>query len=148
MRRPAQIKAIERILDANINRAKEGLRVCEEITRFILEDKLLTASFKKTRHAILGITRKFLSPSSLLAARESEKDVGREIKEAAELKRKSCQDIFFANIQRIKESIRVLEEFSKLINPSIALECKRIRYGIYALEKKVTKKLSRLRNNR
>lgn len=140
-----KIKSINRILDANINRAKEGLRVCEEITRFALNSRNLTEDFKKIRHGIDSLVKNF-SSLDLLKMRSSLKDVGRSIY-VNELKRKNLQDIFFANIQRVKESIRVLEEFSKLQNSDLAVRFKRMRYGIYDIEKKVAKRISALRNH-
>lgn len=138
---------LNRILDANINRLKEGLRVCEEITRFLLNDRALTEDFKKIRHKVNSIANSFLSPRDLLSGRKSRTDVGRDIY-ADELKRKDTRDIFFANIQRAKESTRVLEEFSKLKNTGIAIEFKKIRYGLYELEKKSVKKIETLHHSR
>jgi len=69
--------------------------------------------------------------------------VGRDIL-ANELKREGPKDIFFANIQRVKESIRVLEEFSKLTNIKSSLKFKRARYKIYAIEKKAAGRISAL----
>lgn len=140
-------KITHRIIDANINRAKEGLRVCEEITRFILNSHSLTSEFKRIRHNIDRIFKRLPSNITLLKERQSLKDVGREIY-INELKRRNYQDIFLANIQRVKESIRVLEEFSKLINTDIAVEFKRARYRIYEIEKKVTKRIASLRHYR
>jgi thiamine-phosphate pyrophosphorylase len=136
---------VNRILDANINRAKEGLRVCEEITRFILNSPNSTEDFKKIRHEIDSIVKNF-SSLELLKVRSSFNDVGRAIY-VNELKRNNLQDIFFANIQRVKESIRVLEEFTKLKNSSGAVKFKRLRYRIYDIEKKVAKRISALRNH-
>jgi len=136
-----KIDSANRIIDANINRAKEGLRVCEEITRFILDNYNLTTEFKKIRHRTDAILRYFPRNTELLKERESLRDVGRKIY-INELKRKDYRDIFFANIQRVKESIRVLEEFTKLINKDIAVKFKRLRYAIYELEKKAAKRIS------
>ena len=140
---PKTSKVINRIIDANINRTKEGLRVCEEIARFILDSRHLTSELKKIRHrvelAFNHLPRKIL----LLEERESLSDVGKCLY-INELKRKNYQDIFFANIQRVKESLRVLEEFSKLINKNIAIEFKKIRCDIYESEKKFAKKISSL----
>jgi hypothetical protein len=36
----------------------------------------------------------------------------------------------------VKESVRVLEEFTKLINKGLAVRFKELRYDIYELEKK------------
>jgi len=131
----SKTKVIYRIIDANINRAKEGLRVCEEITRFILDNRKLTTEFKKIRHKTDGILKYLPKNIELFKERKSEADVGRKIY-ANELKRRNCQDIFFANIQRVKESVRVLEEFTKLINKGVAVRFKELRYDIYGLEKK------------
>lgn len=139
-----KIKTINRIIDANINRAKEGLRVCEEITRFILNDRRLTGAFKTIRHGLDGISRS-LCPckSELTEARESGKDIGRDIY-ANELKRNNINDIFFANIQRAKESVRVLEEFAKLSDASLAKKIKMIRYSLYEIEKNAIRKIRAL----
>lgn len=140
---PKTSGAINRIIDANINRAKEGLRVCEEITRFILNNRDLTSDLKDTRHRIDLIFKQLPKKIILLEQRKSLKDVGRHLY-SNELKRGNCQDIFFANIQRVKESIRVLEEFSKLINMKTAIEFKKIRYDIYETEKRFAKKAASL----
>lgn len=134
---------VDRIIDANINRLKEGLRVLEEIARFILNNHMLTTEFKKTRHKIdLVMKGRF---SDLIKSRKILSDVGRKI-HIEELKRKNIKDIFFANIQRVKESIRVLEEFSKLKDKNTALEFKKLRYNIYGIEKKIAKKIASLSN--
>ena len=127
-----------RIIDANLNRAKEGLRVCEDICRFILDDKKATSVFKSIRHQLTAVMSS-LKISCLVQCRDIENDVGRPTT-TAELKREKITDIFFANSQRVKESIRVLEEFLKLINRKTAQDLKALRYKIYALEKKVTQK--------
>lgn len=129
-----------RILDANINRAKEGLRVCEEIARFILNSRSLTLELKKIRHKIDSLLKYLPAKESLISKRQSLADVGKGTY-ASELNRKNCQDIFFANIQRVKESLRVLEEFTKLSDIKTAVNFKRIRYGIYEIEKKIIKRL-------
>ncbi len=131
----SKTKIIYRVIDANINRAKEGLRVCEEITRFIIDNRRLTEEFKKIRHKTDAILKCLPKNAELFRERKSETDVGRKIY-ANELKRNNCQDIFFANMQRVKESVRVLEEFTKLINKSTAVRFKELRYDIYGLEKK------------
>lgn len=138
---------VYRVIDANINRLKEGLRVCEEITRFILNSRAFTSEFKKIRHRTDAILRCFPGHMALFQERESLRDVGGRIY-GNELKRKSYQDIFFANIQRAKESVRVLEEFTKLIDKNIAVKLKRLRYDLYELEKKVAQRIPPLCNRR
>ncbi|OGX45292.1 MAG: hypothetical protein A2321_01935 [Omnitrophica WOR_2 bacterium RIFOXYB2_FULL_45_11] len=140
-------KGILRIIDANQNRLLEGLRVCEEITRFIILDKRLTLNFKNLRHNVTDLTKKWkIKDTKLLDSRDSLKDIGKpSIKE--ELKRRNCQDIFFANIQRAKESARVLEEFSKLENKRISAGFKDIRYRLYQIEKNSDSKIRNIRGN-
>jgi len=129
------ISGVARIIDANINRAREGLRVCEEIARFIIESPSLTVGFKGIRHNFKVASQKLLPITELLKERDSRGDIGRDIY-GNELKRKNYRDIFFANIQRVKESIRVLEEFAKLKNKNTAVIFKKMRYRLYEIEKR------------
>ncbi len=146
--KPIKADAIERILDANINRLKEGLRVSEEVSRFILENRALTLEFKKIRHSIDIAVKQLPDRGTLLNHRNSLTDVGARVSLRSEFQRSDFRDIFFANIQRVKESLRVLEEFSKLKNLGAALEFKKLRYKAYALEKRIAKKLPSLCHNR
>lgn len=130
-------KGIYRVIDANANRAREGLRVCEDICRFILDKRTETRKIKDIRHALTEQIRS-LNSLKMLACRDIEKDVGKQ-SILTELKRKEIQDVFYANSQRVKESLRVLEEFAKLIDEKAALEFKSMRYKIYAVEKNTIK---------
>jgi hypothetical protein len=134
-------KGVDRIIDANLNRAHEGLRVCEEIARFILNSRVFTSELKNARHQVSLIARSERIFDHLIRQRKSLEDPGKEIY-GHELKRKDCRDIFFANMQRAKESIRVLEEFSKLKSAHSAIRFKRIRYQIYEIEKKIAQRLA------
>lgn len=142
MRKDFKLKSVKRILDANINRLKEGIRVCEEICRFALKSPAATQELKRLRHAV-DRSIKRLPLKGLIRARDSGKDIGRRIY-ANELKRNSLSDILFANIQRAKESLRVLEEFTKLVDKKAAVEFKEIRYFLYATEKKIAGKVAAL----
>ncbi|HLD69799.1 MAG TPA: thiamine-phosphate pyrophosphorylase [Candidatus Omnitrophota bacterium] len=128
-------KKLLRIIDANFNRAKEGLRVCEDVCRFILDDRVKTRQFKILRHR-LSEKVSVLTFGKLVDCRNIDGDVGKK-STAVELKRRNTSDIFYANAQRSKESLRVLEEFAKLLSPRLGEDLKNIRYQIYALEKKV-----------
>lgn len=106
----------------------------------------LTAQFKKTRHQIDSAVNALpVGRVRLLNYRQSLDDAGRTI-HSGELKRQNIQDVFLANIQRVKESIRVLEEFLKLTDKNSALRFKKIRYSVYEIEKKAARKLPSLRN--
>ncbi len=127
-----------RVMDANLNRAKEGLRVCEDICRFVYDQRQWTNSFKTIRHQLTGAAQG-IGILKLLSARHVEGDVGKKTLNA-ELARKRIDDIFYANAQRVKESIRVLEEFAKLKDRRAAENFKKLRYRMYAIEKRITAK--------
>jgi thiamine-phosphate pyrophosphorylase len=132
------VKPVLRIIDVNMNRALEGLRVVEEICRFILENKQLTLSIKKIRGELSRIAR---MSEKLIEARGAEKDVGRELYTKREGKRGNIQDIFRSNMKRAEEAVRVLEEFSKLLDPMMGQKFKAVRFKLYSLEKKIAKLL-------
>ena len=136
-----------RILDANFNRSREGLRVCEEITRFVMANEALTRELKKTRHAVSDCLKNFCLPlEELTQARNVRSDVGREPSEL-ENKKKDARGIFLANIQRSKESLRVLEEVSKLVDVKTSVRFKKIRFKVYAIEAKVVSRLETVRHH-
>ncbi len=138
------VKPIYRIIDANYNRLKEGLRVCEDILRFAFSDKELTSKIKKLRHQVTDALKKeSFNFKDIIITRDSGLDVGRQ-PDSLEARRGDITDIFYANLQRSKESIRVLEEFFKLINKDISKELKLARYKLYELEKKIITKLPAL----
>jgi thiamine-phosphate pyrophosphorylase len=124
------------IIDANINRAAEGLRVCEDITRFVLSDKKISAKIKSIRHAAAR-SGSFLAPgyNSLLESRDSRNDAGRRIKSRSESRRSGIRDILLSNFKRAEESLRVLEEMSKLNGPKTSAVFKELRYRTYEAEK-------------
>ena len=127
-------KNIYRVIDANFNRAKEGLRVCEDVCRFVFNNRSLTRQFKDLRHALTDVLRASWQAEGLMN-RDVVGDQGRP-STVQEMTRNDVADIFFANSQRIKESIRVLEEFTKLVDPKRAEDLKSLRYRVYILEQK------------
>lgn len=125
---------ILRLLDANLNRCREGLRVLEDTARFAWDDEVLFQSFRKERHALDMITRK-LYPE-LVSARNSAGDPGRAIPEKG---RARFESVVAANLRRCEESLRVLEEYGKLFSAGAGGKFKRIRFKIYDLEKQALK---------
>ena len=140
--------SLYRIIDANYNRLKEGLRVCEDVIRYAFSSESLTRNYKTLRHSVTAAFKKLsIKEAELFESRNSLRDVGKKTPRY-ELDKKSIEDLFLANLQRAKESARVLEEVSKLVNKKAALQFKDIRYGLYELEKKTFKKISSLCNYR
>ena len=135
-------REIFRIIDANLNRSREGLRVCEEIARFVLNSPSLTRELKAVRHNISDVARaRSIGQSILSESRDSDRDVGRCSKAASEMSRSRISDIFSANIERVKESIRVLEEFYKLIDRKVSVKFSELRFRVYTIEKNAIKRL-------
>jgi thiamine-phosphate pyrophosphorylase len=125
-----------RILDANANRAGEGLRVVEEYARFVLDDAHLTRKLKELRHDLTSALK--LLPKDLReAARDTLADVGTEIKTAAESRRIDPADVAEAGFQRVVQSLRALEEYGKIVSPAAAAQFEQLRYRTYTLEKAV-----------
>jgi thiamine-phosphate pyrophosphorylase len=118
-----------RLLDANLNRLKEGIRVVEDIYRYIFNNKTIAKQLKALRHK-----SKIKNYKKLLASRDIVGDVLKESIQT-ELNRTSIDSILIANFKRAQESSRVLEEFCKLISPKCSNKFKNIRYELYDLEK-------------
>ena len=123
-----------RILDANINRSLEALRTIEEYTRFILNDRLLTESVKQMRHDLQTLTEQFPWVERVLA-RDSVRDVGRSVAIDSEYERHDISHVVAAALGRLKQSLRVLEEYSKVLAAEFGEAFERLRYQTYDLEK-------------
>lgn len=122
-----------RLIDANLNRLREGIRVVEDIFRYVYNDKNTAIKLKKLRH--LARTENF---TELLETRDVENDVLRSsIK--SEQNRDDLYSILIANFKRAQESSRVLEEFTKLTSIKDSENFKYIRYELYSLETVLTK---------
>lgn len=134
-------KSLYRIIDANLNRALEGIRVCEDIARFALSDKKSTSMLKKIRHCA-SAAAKIIEPdySAIVSSRDSANDTGRALNPKSEFTKKSLKEILISNFKRAQESLRVLEETSKLIDIKAAASFKEARYNIYTAEKNMLRK--------
>lgn len=139
-------KGVLRAIDANFNRSKEGLRVIEDIFRFITVNDRLRRRIRKLRHQLDKITSEKILTTAILT-RDAKKDIGREV-DSLEAKRSNVGNILYANLQRVKESLRVLEEFLKLATLQSAVKIKKMRYEIYTIEKEIIKKWPPLPNPR
>ena len=122
---------IARVIDANLNRLKEGIRVIEDIIRFRYNNKELASRLKSLRHKA-----KINETKELLKYRESINDVLKDSIES-ELYRVDLSSIIIANFKRAQESSRVLEELYKLYSKEYSESFKHIRYELYTLEKDV-----------
>ena len=133
---------IYRIIDANLNRASEGLRVIEDGVRFLLNEKNLTLKTKELRHFLLRGVGRILGKDQgkLIAFRDVPGDVGALLKDENWV---VWADLIKANFRRVEEAQRSLEEFSKLISPALSEHFKKVRFEVYLLDKEIQLKLNR-----
>lgn len=106
-----QIESEKRLIDANLNRLREGIRVVEDIARYILNDLPLASRLKTLRHRARIDNANLVD--SLLQNRDIKNDILKKSTHS-EIKRDSLRDIVMANFKRAQESARVLEEMFKL----------------------------------
>jgi thiamine-phosphate pyrophosphorylase len=121
--------SLYRVIDANLNRLKEGIRVIEDIARYIDNDKVLAGRLKTLRHQ-----SKIDDLQNLLRSRDSVNDVLRPTV-TSEMNRDSLESVVIANYKRAQESSRVLEELYKIVDPALSENFKSLRYALYQLEK-------------
>jgi len=121
-----------RLIDANVNRCREGLRVIEDTARFVLGNAALYRRLRALRHGVDKATRGIYP--QMIAHRNSVSDAGRALKE---FKRDSIRAVASANFRRVEESLRVLEEYTRLLIPGSGAVFKEIRYKVYHYEKQL-----------
>jgi thiamine-phosphate pyrophosphorylase len=122
---------VARIVDANVNRLTEGLKVVEDVVRLGYEDRRLLAAVRKLRtdvgRATRGLRRR------VVPARRSEADPGRPDR-FDRTRRRNIDDVLLANLKRAQEACRVLEEMLKLSEPALAPRFKEFRFRLYDIE--------------
>ncbi|MCJ7791717.1 MAG: thiamine phosphate synthase [Dehalococcoidia bacterium] len=138
-----------RIIDANLNRSSEGLRVLEDVARFLLNDAELSQRLKALRHDLAQETKSL--SIGLLSQRDSDHDVGRPHSKNRELTMETASlrgllDLVTANAKRVEESLRVVEELAKLPEISSMLNSasfEQTRFALYTLERDLVSRISR-----
>ena len=133
-----------RLIDANIDRLGEGLRVLEDVARFLLNDAALCRRLKTLRHKLVRDVQPL--EQELLSARRVAEDVGAPAKLPAGTEHQDLVALVTANSRRVQESIRVLEEFARLSSAPIGAKpakLQRFRFEVYELEQELVSKLLR-----
>ncbi|EDX84796.1 Thiamine monophosphate synthase/TENI subfamily, putative [Synechococcus sp. PCC 7335] len=131
----SKTNALLRILDANLDRAREGMRIIEEWCRFGLNDEATTAQLKNLRQTIA----QWHTPE-IRAARDTPGDMGTALTHTQESLRDSLGDVLQVNLARTQEALRVLEEYGKLYSQEMAAACKQMRYQLYTLDSQLMAK--------
>jgi thiamine-phosphate pyrophosphorylase len=122
-------QVVYRILDANLDRAREGLRIIEEWCRFGLSNADLARECKHLRQEVGN-----WHTAELRTARDTPGDPGTDLTHPQEELRASIASLLQANFCRVQEAMRVLEEYGKLYHPNMGAAFKQMRYRVYTLE--------------
>lgn len=126
------------VVEANLNRLREGIRAAEEALRYTSQASRLFSALKRLRERAGNREerlRKALG-TELIAARELERDAGRTTAERLEVERGNLLSLLTANFKRAQEAARNLEEYCKLLGERTAsTDFKRIRFQLYAHER-------------
>lgn len=125
----ASVAPVDRLLDANLDRAREGLRVLEDWCRFALNRQDLVERFKDLRQR-LGQCHRL----AYKMARDTAGDVATGLSHPAQDGRSEPLAVVEANAARVQEALRVLEEFARARDPHLAQEAAVARYALYDLE--------------
>jgi thiamine-phosphate pyrophosphorylase len=122
-------QVVYRILDANLDRAREGLRIIEEWCRFGLNNSSMAGECKHLRQQVAS-----WHTAELRAARDTAGDIGTDLSHPQEEQRSGIKSVLQANFCRVQEAFRVLEEYGKLYHSSMGKAFKEMRYQVYTLE--------------
>jgi len=121
--------ARDRLIDANLDRAREGLRVLEDWARFGLDRRDLVVRTKDMRQRLGRLHR-----DAYKFARHTATDPAAGLGHPAQAERRSPSAVVGANAGRVQEALRVLEEFGRSSDPELAEEAATLRYLLYDLE--------------
>ncbi len=128
-RRPAA-----RVVDANLNRCREGLRCVEEYFRFVLDDLGSAGLLKSIRHDLAAAASDCFESEALFAGRASEGDVLAADTSSA---RSDELDAALAAASRCKEALRAIEEYGGVLNADAPGQFAELRFRLYAAEKEL-----------
>lgn len=131
-----------RILDANTNRAAEGLRTIEDYARLVRQDAVSAESIKKLRHQVAEIAGQ-LNRLDRLSVRSAETDAGTQHSLPSETTRPVLEAVVPAASERVTQALRCLEEFAKVLSPDLAAQYEQLRYSAYDVLAKTELRLSR-----
>jgi thiamine-phosphate pyrophosphorylase len=129
-----------RIIDANLDRCGEGLRVLEELARFGLNDAGLAGRLKDLRHRILTVG--WPVPADRLGARDAAGDVGADTETADQRRARDLPAVAMANARRVQEALRVIEEMAVSTVRDVTI-FRQARFDLYEIEKILADRLSR-----
>ena len=122
-----------RMIDANLNRAREAIRTLEDVARFCWNDAAIAREAKELRHALQTAVAA-LPAERLAAARDVAGDVGVSLETPTEYARADLSSVAVAAGKRLTEALRAVEEAAKTIDAAVARAVEAVRYRAYALD--------------
>ena len=125
-----------RAVDANANRATEGIRVVEDYLRFHCQNEFLARTCKQLRHDLAQVIGQ-IPKEQQLAVRNTLTDIGTDLRTSSEYNRPTLFDLACANLRRAAEALRTLEEFAKVVAHPAAEAFESLRYRVYTIEKAI-----------
>ncbi len=129
------MKKTLRIIDANFNRAREGLRVVEDGLRFYYDsDENYVKRLKELRHRLSEGVEKSFGFTPLKKERNSGDDTGRRLDSRES---ETVRQVIERNLMRTGEALRTIEEYSKTMVPEASLLFHDLRFDLYEIEKEV-----------
>ncbi|KZR86601.1 thiamine phosphate synthase [Synechococcus sp. MIT S9504] len=129
---PSTDTRIARLIDANLDRAREGLRVIEDWCRFGLDRQDLVVPLKDWRQQ-LGQRH----ADCYRQARSTATDTAAGLSHPAQQTRTDSTQILKANASRVQEALRVIEEFARSSDAELAQTAANVRYALYDHEVRI-----------
>ena len=129
---PCTDTRVARLIDANLDRAREGLRVIEDWCRFGLNQQDLVVPLKDWRQQ-LGQ----LHADCYRQARSTATDTAAGLTHPAQQTRTDSTQVLKANASRVQEALRVIEEFARTGDSELAQTAANIRYALYDHEVRI-----------
>ena len=129
---PPSDNRIAQLIDANLDRAREGLRVMEDWCRFGLKRSDFSIQIKDWRQQ-LGVHHHNIYRKARLTSNDPAMGVSHQLQKV----RSTPEAVFIANSSRVQEALRVIEEFTRITDPNLCKTATKIRYETYEIEIKV-----------
>ena len=126
---PPSDNRIAQLIDANLDRAREGLRVMEDWCRFGLKRSDFSIQIKDWRQQ-LGAHHHNIYRKARLTSNDPAMGISHPLQKI----RTTPKAVFIANSSRVQEALRVIEEFTRVTDPKLCEIATKIRYETYAIE--------------
>lgn len=132
--------SLQRTIDASLNRLAEGLRVMEDLARYVLNDAELSRDCKAVRHEARRLPDRW--PAGWLSSRRDVAgDVGTGIEAVDEGVRAGTWEVAAAAGNRAAEAMRTIEECCKVVDGEAARLVESMRYRLYELDSRLRRGL-------